>query len=75
MVVKPVTNAIAVVTNPIMTIILPSFSTLLPDLHELGGARRDRTADLNTASVALSQLSYSPCKGGRNLRDVLHLVN
>ena len=25
-----------------------------------GGARRDRTADLNTASVALSQLSYSP---------------
>ena len=24
-----------------------------------GGARRDRTADLNTASVALSQLSYS----------------
>ena len=26
----------------------------------LGGARRDRTADLNTASVALSQLSYSP---------------
>ena len=27
---------------------------------EVGGARRDRTADLNTASVALSQLSYSP---------------
>ena len=25
-----------------------------------GGARRDRTADLNTASVALSQLSYGP---------------
>ena len=25
-----------------------------------GGAKRDRTADLNTASVALSQLSYSP---------------
>ncbi len=25
-----------------------------------GGARRDRTADLYTASVALSQLSYSP---------------
>ncbi len=26
----------------------------------IGGAKRDRTADLNTASVALSQLSYSP---------------
>ena len=26
----------------------------------VGGARRDRTADLNTASVALSQLSYGP---------------
>ena len=30
---------------------------------EVGGARRDRTADLNTASVALSQLSYSPTSG------------
>jgi hypothetical protein len=30
-----------------------------------GGAKRDRTADLNTASVALSQLSYSPKIGGR----------
>ena len=30
------------------------------NLFLLGGARRDRTADLNTASVALSQLSYSP---------------
>src|SRR5690554_7019276 len=27
---------------------------------EIGGAKRDRTADLNTASVALSQLSYGP---------------
>ena len=27
-----------------------------------GGAKRDRTADLNTARVALSQLSYSPDK-------------
>ena len=26
----------------------------------IGGARRDRTADLNTASVALSRLSYGP---------------
>ena len=30
------------------------------DLRFFGGARRDRTADLNTASVALSQLSYGP---------------
>gem|GEM_PF-1900008 len=30
----------------------------------IGGAKRDRTADLNTASVALSQLSYSPVKEG-----------
>lgn len=29
-------------------------------MFQVGGARRDRTADLNTASVALSQLSYSP---------------
>ena len=33
-------------------------------LNELinGGAMRDRTADLFTASEALSQLSYSPIK-------------
>ena len=31
-----------------------------------GGARRDRTADLNTASVALSQLSYSPTSDPTN---------
>ena len=34
------------------------------DLHEQrlknGGARRDRTADLYNAIVALSQLSYGP---------------
>jgi hypothetical protein len=29
-------------------------------LNLIGGARRDRTDDLNTASVALSQLSYGP---------------
>ena len=28
-----------------------------------GGAKRDRTADLYNAIVALSQLSYSPGKG------------
>ena len=30
------------------------------ELLRFGGAKRDRTADLDTASVALSQLSYSP---------------
>jgi hypothetical protein len=30
------------------------------DLHKLGGARRDRTADLLLAKQALSQLSYGP---------------
>lgn len=30
------------------------------DDGDIGGARRDRTADLYTASVALSQLSYGP---------------
>ena len=33
---------------------------------EYGGAKRDRTADLNTASVALSQLSYSPVLCGED---------
>tara|TARA_B100001109_G_scaffold250961_1_gene244796 strand:- start:405 stop:611 length:207 start_codon:yes stop_codon:yes gene_type:complete len=36
-----------------------SLKQILKELKN-GGARRDRTADLNTASVALSQLSYSP---------------
>lgn len=27
---------------------------------KFGGPKRDRTVDLNTASVALSQLSYEP---------------
>ena len=34
---------------------MASFTTL-----DFGGAKRDRTADLLTASQALSQLSYSP---------------
>ena len=38
-----------------------------------GGARRDRTADLNTASVALSQLSYSPDKETRNNQTVCNV--
>ena len=35
------------------------FGELTP-LNGLGGAERDRTVDLMTASHALSQLSYSP---------------
>ena len=31
-----------------------------PFYQEVGGAKRDRTADLYNAIVALSQLSYSP---------------
>ena len=34
-----------------------------------GGARRDRTDDLNTASVALSQLSYGPTEPSENPRE------
>ena len=37
-------------------------SILLADLANNGGARRDRTADLYNAIVALSQLSYGPFK-------------
>ena len=36
-----------------------------------GGARRDRTADLYNAIVALSQLSYSPL-GGAHIRAQRH---
>ncbi len=39
-----------------------------------GGAKRDRTADLNTASVALSQLSYSPIKRMRIINIYDNLV-
>ena len=38
----------------------PSCDMDAPASYMFGGARRDRTADLNTASVALSQLSYGP---------------
>ena len=37
-------------------------STKTYKLRQDGGAKRDRTADLYTASVALSQLSYSPSR-------------
>ena len=36
---------------------------------DFGGARRDRTDDLNTASVALSQLSYGPTEPSENLKE------
>ena len=36
------------------------FSQTETRVREIGGAKRDRTADLLTASQALSQLSYSP---------------
>ena len=41
-------------------------------LVEIGGAMRDRTADLFTASEALSQLSYSPIynKNGIQVFDI-----
>src|SRR5213082_1782339 len=39
-----------------------------------GGARRDRTADLLHAMQALSQLSYGPTQGRRNLRTASGLV-
>ena len=41
---------------------IPRSNESAPAAQEIGGARRDRTADLNTASVALSQLSYGPGK-------------
>ena len=41
----------------------------------VGGAKRDRTADLNTASVALSQLSYSPTKRLRIIIIIIGIVN
>ena len=40
-----------------------------------GGARRDRTADLYNAIVALSQLSYGPESRARNLRESAFQVN
>ena len=46
--------------------------TELPD--SIGGARRDRTADLLHAMQALSQLSYGPTRSRRNLRSALKLV-
>ena len=50
----------------------PRVCTELTDL--IGGARRDRTADLLHAMQALSQLSYGPTQGRRNLRSRLRVV-
>jgi hypothetical protein len=36
---------------------------------EIGGAKRSRTADLLHAMQALYQLSYSPTKEARNVRE------
>src|SRR5689334_22870766 len=44
----------------------------LPD--SIGGARRDRTADLLHAMQALSQLSYGPTRSRRTLRSELQVV-
>ena len=35
--------------------------------HRIGGAREDRTPDLYNAIVALSQLSYGPTEGRREI--------
>ena len=53
--------------------LLTVYSLLIQSLS-YGGAKRDRTADLNTASVALSQLSYSPTKRMRIIGIYVPLV-
>src|SRR5688572_31476805 len=40
--------------------LVPSVPRRGVSMHEIGGARRDRTADLLHAMQALSQLSYGP---------------
>jgi hypothetical protein len=45
-----------------------------PKRRGLGGARRDRTADLLHAMQALSQLSYSPTREARNVGEGLEAV-
>ncbi len=46
--------------HPTTFIFLTILALLLTLLNNIGGAMRDRTADLFAASEALSQLSYSP---------------
>ena len=46
--------------HPTTFIFLTILVLLLTLLNNIGGAMRDRTADLFAASEALSQLSYSP---------------
>lgn len=41
-----------------------NLSAKVLDFVQLGGAEGTRTADLNTAGVALSQLSYNPLPAG-----------
>ncbi len=88
---KPPTTPIIVTISPITKTIRPSKS-ILPTVGssftegQCGGAKRDRTADLYTASVALSQLSYSPFRGScafcdkasqvsSTLRVIFHKIN
>ena len=52
-------------TNSIQFGAYGSQGTDLIEIILYGGARRDRTADLYNAIVALSQLSYSPISRGR----------
>ena len=81
--VNPITIPLTVSKIPAITASFPTLC-ICSFLHTgyshktylvFGGATRDRTADLYTASVALSQLSYSPCKRARNLRQQAIYVN
>jgi hypothetical protein len=70
MAVKPIMKPKAVIKIPTNTATRPAVC-ILPSTETVavsGGARRDRTADLYNAIVALSQLSYSPETRARNLR-------
>ena len=49
-------------------------STAIKQSHQIGGARRDRTADLLHAMQALSQLSYGPTWRRGKLPDGAHFV-
>ncbi len=57
-------------TRPLKT----GYRTYVQPDDFVGGARRDRTADLLHAMQALSQLSYGPTRSRRNLRSAPALV-
>ena len=50
------------------------YKTFSSNTNKVGGARRDRTADLLRATQALSQLSYSP-EEARTLTEAIRHVN